>query len=107
MFGIGYVELMVLLTVAVVLFGRKLPEVAKNVGSSYAQFRKGLSEIQTSIELETEDTANPNLEYEQSYDDITEPSGPKFEPPSYDDEDETSSDASEDNTDADSSNEKD
>ena len=47
--GIGYAELVVLGVVAVILFGRKLPEVARNVGNSYAQFRQGLSELQSSM----------------------------------------------------------
>lgn len=81
MFGsIGYAEIIVLGIVAVVLFGRKLPEVARNVGNSYAQFRKGLSEIQTSINSEEYDEAS-DFNYERTYEDAIEPSGPKFEPP--------------------------
>lgn len=83
--GIGSAELIVLLIVAVILFGSKLPEVAKNVGSSYAQFRKGLSEIQSSIESEV-DQNEEHSPYEQTYDDTVEPTGPKFEPPSEDEE---------------------
>jgi sec-independent protein translocase protein TatA len=80
--GIGYTEILLLGIVAVILFGRKLPEVARNVGNSYAQFRKGLSDIQSSINVEENDfSTNNNLEYEQAYDDAVEPSGPKFEPP--------------------------
>ena len=79
--GIGYTELIVLAVVAVMLFGPKLTEVARNVGNSYAQFRKGLNELQTSIKVEDDENLSRNLEYERSYDDVVEPSGPKFEPP--------------------------
>ena len=78
--GIGYSELIVLAVVAVILFGRKLPEVARNVGNSYAQFRKGLSEIQNSIDIDEADNLDSS-EFEHNYDDVIEPSGPKFEPP--------------------------
>ena len=81
--GIGSAELIVMLIVAVILFGKKLPEVARNVGGSYAQFRKGLSEIQNSIEAEVEDSEDSSP-YEQTYDDTVEPTGPKFEPPADD-----------------------
>lgn len=83
--GIGSAELIVLLIVAVILFGRKLPEVARTVGGSYAQFRKGLTEIQNSIESEV-DESDDSSPYEQTYDDTVEPTGPKFDPPT-DDED--------------------
>ena len=80
--GIGYSELIVLAIVAVVLFGRKLPEVARNVGNSYAQFRKGLTDIQSAMHVEDSDySSNSNLEYERAYEDVVEPEGPKFEPP--------------------------
>ena len=82
MFGsIGYTELLVLAIVAVILFGRKLPEVARNVGSSYAQFRKGLSDIQSTINVDESDFSGNNPEFERTYDDVVESTGPKFEPP--------------------------
>lgn len=82
MFGVGYVELIVLAVVAVILFGRKLPEVARNVGSSYAQFRQGLSELQSSMNEVKDEISLNNLEYDNDddYNQVYEP-GPKFEPP--------------------------
>ncbi len=50
--GIGSAELILIAIVAVVLFGSKLPEVARSFGQSYTQFRKGLNDIQTSIKTE-------------------------------------------------------
>ena len=49
MFNIGYAEMAVILVLAVLMFGKRLPEVARSVGQSYQQFRKGLSEIQNTI----------------------------------------------------------
>lgn len=83
--GIG--ELIVIGVVAVLLFGKKLPEVARSVGSSYQQFRKGLTEIQTSIknDLDLDAAALNRLpDYSDSHDDYDEPTAPKFEPPPED-----------------------
>ena len=53
MMGISYSQLMIVLIVAVVLFGSRLPEVLRPVGRAYAQFRKGLADLQYSMEDES------------------------------------------------------
>lgn len=45
MFGIGTQELLIVLGILVLLFGaRKLPELARGVGSSMKEFKRGLAE---------------------------------------------------------------
>ena len=85
--GIGYAELIVLAVVAVVLFGRKLPDVARNVGQSYAQFRQGLSELQSSMSEVTDDLSIDKIEYDAEESDYHYEPGPKFEPPTDDNSD--------------------
>lgn len=86
-FGLGFQELLLVGIVALLLFGKRLPEVARSLGKSYREFRKGLADIQSSIDYDdssyypttsTHD-ASPS-EDEFSYDD-DEPTAPKFEPP--------------------------
>jgi len=50
MMGISYSQLMIVLVVAVVLFGSRLPDVLRQLGRAYAQFRKGLSDFQYTLE---------------------------------------------------------
>ncbi len=45
MFGLGYQELLIVLVIVLVLFGAsRLPELARSLGSSVNQFKKGISE---------------------------------------------------------------
>lgn len=45
MFGLGAQELMIILVIALVLFGgSKLPELARSLGKSMNEFKKGVAE---------------------------------------------------------------
>jgi sec-independent protein translocase protein TatA len=51
MFGLGYQELMIILVIVLLLFGaQKLPELARGLGKSMSEFRKGQSEDETKTE---------------------------------------------------------
>jgi sec-independent protein translocase protein TatA len=46
MFGLGYQELLIILVIVLVLFGaNRLPELAKSLGSSVKEFKKGINEV--------------------------------------------------------------
>ncbi len=50
MFGLGTAELLVILGVAVLLFGAKrIPEVAKSIGKSFNAFKQGLKEVSDDV----------------------------------------------------------
>lgn len=81
----------VIAVLAVVLFGGRLPEVARTVGGYYQQFRKSLADIQDSIKNDLDIRKDldlnepPRLEDHSDFDD-DEPA-PTFEPPVNDDSD--------------------
>ncbi len=58
--GIGFTELLVVAIVAVLLFGSRLPEVAKNMGKTYQQFRKGLADLQSTIKIDDDHPGHSN-----------------------------------------------
>jgi sec-independent protein translocase protein TatA len=48
MFGLGYQELMIILIIVLLLFGaQKLPELARGLGKSVSEFKKGQNEAET------------------------------------------------------------
>ena len=85
MFGLGFQELALVGVVAVLLFGKRLPEVARSLGKTYHEFRSGLTDIQSSFDYtDMGGSSKPSSSYSSAhdYDEYDEPTAPKFEPPS-------------------------
>jgi len=50
MFGLGFTEILVILTVALLVFGpKRLPEIARTLGKTVAELRRTLDEIKFDI----------------------------------------------------------
>jgi sec-independent protein translocase protein TatA len=85
MFGLSPVEIMVIGVIAVLLFGSRLPSVAKSMGKSVTEFKKGLRGNEEHLDVSSTSARRVT----SSYEDHEEPTAPKFEPPTSEPKDET------------------
>jgi sec-independent protein translocase protein TatA len=65
MFGLGHWELLIILVIALLLFGRRLPDVGRSIGKGIVEFKKGLKGI--SDEIETESSRPDHVPTERPY----------------------------------------
>ena len=77
MFGLGPMEMLIVGAIAVLLFGRRLPEIARSAGRSLTEFKRGVS----GVEDEMHSATSSAVSYHDDVDDHEEASAPKFEPP--------------------------
>ncbi len=89
MFGIGPLQLLIVGVVALLLFGNRLPEVARSLGKSMTEFKRGMQGVQD--EFNDAARVDYSSEYDRGVDDghtgdghtddVREPATPKFVPP--------------------------
>jgi sec-independent protein translocase protein TatA len=55
MFGFGHWELLIILAIALIIFGAgKLPEIGSGIGSAIRNFKKGVKEVESELKEEPE-----------------------------------------------------
>lgn len=83
MMGLSWHEFLIVGVIAILLFGKRLPEVARSLGGSYREFKRGLSEFHSQLEAPDHHTtaSRPAASAPRDYDDYEEASAPRFEPP--------------------------
>lgn len=56
MFGVNHWELLIVLVIALVLFGHRLPSMMRSLGKSVTEFKKGVQGVEEDVEsAETEE----------------------------------------------------
>lgn len=81
--GIGMPEMIFIGIIALLLFGKRLPEVAKSLGKGVVEFKKGLRGIEDDLDTNSYSSRNDSNNYSRPApkDESVSTSAPKFEPP--------------------------
>jgi sec-independent protein translocase protein TatA len=73
MFGIGPLEMVVVGIVAVLLFGSRLPSVARSLGKSMTEFKKGMREFESEMHSSVYSEPTTRVTYNQQIENRTTP----------------------------------
>lgn len=82
MFGISPMEMLVVGAIALLLFGKRLPEVARSLGKGIVEFKKGIHGIEDDIHDSSHRQASTQSR-PVPQDDRDDAVAPKFEPPKF------------------------
>ena len=67
-------EWIIVLGIALLIFGKRLPEVGRSVGKSIVEFKKGIKSIDDDIDYETNKSSGaPKLDQKASYSEHHDP----------------------------------
>ncbi|MGA2621553.1 MAG: twin-arginine translocase TatA/TatE family subunit [Thermoguttaceae bacterium] len=81
---LGSSEFLILAVIAVLLYGERLPEVARKFGKQFVDFKKSLQGIRQEFEAVASDaaaTVTRSVQQEEEAADRVEATAPKFDPP--------------------------
>ncbi len=78
-FSPGPMEMLIIGVIAVLLFGKRLPEVGRSLGKGLMEFKKGVQGIEDEVDSASRATSTSRVT--ASIDDRQEATAPKFEPP--------------------------
>lgn len=75
-------ELMVVMVIAVLIFGKRLPDVARSMGKGLSEFRRGMRGLQDEITSAATGQSRPaQTVFHDDSDDTEESTAPRFVPP--------------------------
>lgn len=75
----GFYEMLIIGVIALLLFGKRLPEVARSLGKGIVEFKKGVQGIEQEVETATY-TKRPSRSVPEE-EEREEMTAPKFQPP--------------------------
>lgn len=85
----GPFEMMVFGVIALLLFGKRLPEVARSLGKGIVEFKKGVKGIEDEVSQSTYNSSSTSsTPRPAASEDVAEVTAPKFEPPAFDQDEE-------------------
>lgn len=64
--------------IAILLFGNRLPTVARSLGRSLSEFKKGMNDLEQDFKSSIYSEPKQRVTYNEQ---TEQPAGPKFEPP--------------------------
>lgn len=82
--NLGPMEMIVVMGVAVLLFGKRLPEVGRSLGKGIVEFKKGIRGIEDEFDISGPSTSHVparRTEDRPRTNEVAATSVPKFEPP--------------------------
>src|SRR5262245_57757784 len=79
-------DMVIIAVVAVLLFGKNLPQVARHAGKALSELKKGMAGLQSELNsaIYNDSSSNSRMSAYSSYrdeDETDEPTAPKFVPP--------------------------
>ncbi len=77
---LGLPEMIIFGIIALLLFGKRLPEVARSLGKGIVEFKKGVKGIDDDVESSTYQRSNTSSR-PAPLEESVETTAPKFEPP--------------------------
>ena len=82
--GIGPMEMIIFGVIALLLFGKRLPEVARSLGKGIVEFKKGVRGIEDDMDENMNRRSSSSSQSRPvPEDDRSELTAPKFEPPKF------------------------
>jgi sec-independent protein translocase protein TatA len=78
MLGLSPSHVLIFGVIAILLFGNRLPTVARSLGRSLTEFKKGMNDLEQDFKSSIYSEPKQRVTYN---DQTEQPAGPRFEPP--------------------------
>ncbi len=81
MFSPGWPEMIIFGVIALLLFGKRLPEVARSLGQGFVEFKKGMTNIESDMRtaVHSDPASTHTIESNSRIEEDLKPSSEKFE----------------------------